>query len=192
MQVPQIRMESQLARIQLEQQHHGTLEIQQPKADLSIEQPKADVSIQTTKGTLTIDQSQAWEDMNLMSTRRHIEKFAQEGMSGIAEGTGRRAEQGTEMMRIENDSNPIYSQAIVNGGEKLGTIGMKYIPSVFAVKIDYEPGSVDIDITPNRPIIDAVPRSPEIEFNRGGVNISMAQYNELHIDYVNLFPEKRV
>lgn len=190
MQVPQIRMESQMARIQMEQRH-GQIEIQQRKADMSIEQPKADLSIQTTKGKLTIDQTQAWEDMNLMSTLRHIEKFAEEGRQGIAEGTARRAEQGTELMRIENESNPIYTQAITNGGYKERLIGFKYVPSVFAVKIDYEPGTTEIDVQVNKPVIDVTVRKPELTFHRGGVDISMAQYNELHIDYVNLYPEER-
>lgn len=191
MQVPQIRMESQMARIQMEQ-HNADIELRQPQADLSIEQPKADVSIQTTKGKLTIDQTQAWEEMNLMSTRRHIEKFAEEGMSATSEGTARRAQQGTELMKIENDSNTIYSQAKANSGEQERLIGFKYVPSVFSVKIDYEPGTTEIDIVANKPNIDVTVNKPELTFNRGGAQISMAQYNELHIDYVNLFPEQKV
>lgn len=191
MQIPQIRMESQMAQIQIDQQH-GVIEMNQPKADMSIEQPKADLSLNTTKGQLTIDQSQAWEDMNLKSTRRLIETYADDGMQAISEGTARRAEQGTEMMRIENDSNPIYSQAIANSEKEERLIGLKYVPSVFSVKIHYEPGTIDIDFVANEPIIDVEVRKPEFIFHRGGVNVKVAQYNELQIDYVNLFPEQRI
>lgn len=190
MQIPQIRMESKMARIEIIQQH-GEVELHQPKADLSISQPKADVSIQTSKGKLTIDQTQAWEDMNLMSVLRFTEKNANKGRQAIDGGTVRRARQGNELMRIENDSDPISSQAITNGGKQYKLIGLKYIPSVFSVKLDYEPGTTTINSIANSPIIDATVRSPQLSFNRGGVHVNMAQHNELHIDFVNVGSEQR-
>lgn len=186
MQVPQIRMESKMARIGLEQTN-SYLEIEQPKADLSIEQPKAELSIQTTKGKLTIDQTQAWEETNLMSPFRLTEKLVDEAKRAAQQGTARRAEQGAQLIDIHKDVNMLREQAIENGSKPLAQLGIKYIPSPFAVKIHYEPGELQIDITARKPEIDVQVRKPEITFHRGGVNIYMEQYNELKIDYVNLF-----
>lgn len=89
MELPQIRMQSQMARITMMTQP-ATQEIRQPKADLSIHQPHAELSIRTIPSKLTIDQTQAWADMNLKTAPLSIEEFAQLGMQGAQEGTARR------------------------------------------------------------------------------------------------------
>lgn len=188
MQMPQIQMQSQMAQITIEQSA-GKQEIRQPKADLSIQQPTSDVSIQTTPSRLTIDQTQAWEDVNLMSTARLIEKSSQEGQSGLFEGMSRRAEQGSELMKIEAGGDAIVQQAIVNGHNQMKMIGMKYIPSHFAVKINYQPSEVHIDAQANRPIIEARANSPEHTYDPGMVDIRIKNYQQLDIDFTNLFSE---
>lgn len=187
MQLPQIRMESQMARISLTTQP-ARQEIRQPKADLSIQQPHADVSMRTIPSKLTIDQTQAWEDMNLKSAIRSIEENAQKGKQGALEGIGRRASQGTELMKIENKGNPLISQSFQNAHEPPSALGIKFIPSLNAVKINYQPSKVEIDVRPNKPIIDVQLNKPEVNYIPGSVDITMAQYQELDIDFVNLFP----
>lgn len=186
MQFPQIRMESQMARIGIVQ-NKAFIEQSQPKATLSIEQPKADMSIRQVKGKLSIDQSQAWEEMNLGSTQRLIEKHADESMRAASEGTARRAEQGAELINIHNGADMIAEQAVQNGGQPMKTLSFKYIPSPFAVKLHYERGDVEIDVNENKPIIDAQMNKPELTFHRGGVDISMEQYAQLQIDFDNLY-----
>src|SRR5690625_774014 len=114
MQVPQIRMESQLARIGMHQQF-ASLSIEQPKADVNIEQHQAKMNISAPLGQLSIDQTQAWEEAHLMSTPRLIEKQSQEAMQAVAEGTARRAEQGSQLMKIEHKEDRIVQQAMENG-----------------------------------------------------------------------------
>lgn len=186
MQMPQIRMESQMARIGIKQTP-AFIEQEQPKADLSIEQPKADVSMRTIKGKLTIDQSQAWEEMNLMSTRRLNEIHAGEGMRAISEGTARRAEQGAELINIHNGVNMFAEQAIQNGHPPMKTLSFKYVPSPLAVKIHYERGEIQMDVQENKPVIDVRINKPELTFHRGGVDITMERYAQLKIDYDNLY-----
>lgn len=183
MHFPQIRMQSQMAQIQI-QQTKGRQEIRQPKADLSIQQPRAQVSMKTTPSKLQIDQTQAWEDMNLMHIFRRNDKFAQEGMNAALEGAGRRAAEGTELMKIENGGNPIASQAIRNGHTPMKSLGIKFIPSHFSVKTSYQPSKVQIDVQTNKPIIEATPRRPEHHYEPGSVDISMKQYQSLEIDFV--------
>src|SRR5699024_9989780 len=98
-------MESQFAQIGINQSF-GVQNILQPRADLLNEQLQANLTMGTTTSKLTIDQTKAWEQMNLMSTARHIETRAQEGLHSVLEGMARRAEQGNELMRIEEDGNP--------------------------------------------------------------------------------------
>lgn len=184
--VPQIRMQSQFAKIGMEQQF-ASLNIQQPKADLTIEQHHAKMAIEAPQGELIIDQSQAWEEVNLMSTPRLIEKQGAEGLQAAAEGAARRAEQGDELMKIEQTNHPTYSQALENGFRQQKSLSLKYIPSPFAVKIDYIPAEVHIEFITQAPTIVAVQNRPIIDFEPSVLNIYMEQYESLEIDYENLF-----
>lgn len=175
-----------MARIGIEQTP-ATINLRQKQADLSIEQPKAELSITTRKGKLTIDQSKAWEDRNLMSTIRLNERFAEEGKRAVQEGTSRRAEQGSQLVKIENGVNAIANQAIENGHPKMKTLSIQYIPSHFSVSFSYEPTEVNIEINPRKPNIDVQINKPELSFERGGVSIYMEQHPELKIDFVDLY-----
>lgn len=92
----------------------GRQEISQPHADLSIQQPKTSLSIKSGPGKLTIDQTKAWEEMNLISPLKQGKKLAQESMSKLSRGTQRRAQQGDQLMKIENGGSPIVQQALIN------------------------------------------------------------------------------
>ncbi|MBO1001543.1 DUF6470 family protein [Pseudogracilibacillus auburnensis] len=186
MQFPQLRLESQMARIAIEQTP-ARIEMKQGKAHLSIQQPKAEVSMRTMKGKLTIDQTQAWEEMNLMSTRRLNELHADEGLRAASEGTARRAEQGVELLNIHTGVDIIAEQAVQNGHPPTKTLSFTYIPSPLAVKFHYERGDVQMDVQERKPIIDSQINKPELTFHRGGVQISMEQYAQLKIDFDNLY-----
>src|SRR5699024_684944 len=99
-----------MARIQMNSSD-AKLQMKQPHAELSIEQPKAHIKIDSKPATLTIDQSKAWEDMNLLNVLKSIQKYASRGKAAVSEGTARRASEGNEMMRIEQEGTPIISQA---------------------------------------------------------------------------------
>lgn len=186
MNFPQLQMESVRGRINIEQ-NSAKLDIKQAKATLTIEQPKAEMNIQTTKGKMNIDQSQAWEDRLLMSTVRLNEMHAQEGMRAIQEGTARRAEEGAQLLNIEKGGNVIADQAIENGHNHMKQLSIKYVPSAFSVKFNYELAKVDIDVKARQPVIDVQINKPELTFERGPVNITMAQYPELTISVIDLY-----
>ena len=181
--LPQLRMNSQFAQIQI----HTTpakLEITQPKAELKIQQPPAEVSIRTTPGKLEIDQTKAWEDMNLMSIMKRTDRFAEEGLQKVQQGNARRARQGTELMKIENGGNTIVKQAKENSFDGMKRLGLTFIPSHFSVKINYEPAKVDIEVKRNKPIIEATPQKVIHRYQPGVVETSLKQRNALEIDVV--------
>ncbi|SFA88248.1 hypothetical protein SAMN04488072_10354 [Lentibacillus halodurans] len=185
MRLPQIRMESQMAQIQI-QQTSSRQEIRQPEADISIRQPHAEVSIETQPSKLTIDQTKAWEDMGLMHISRFIEKYANDGRQGVMDGIARRVKQGNGLMKIENDGNPIASQAITNAYDQQKQLGITFIPSHFAVKTNYEPADVEINVNINRPVIQNEPQKPIHTYTPGNVTTSMRQYQYLEIDVAHL------
>ncbi|WP_087972569.1 DUF6470 family protein [Oceanobacillus rekensis] len=185
MKLPQVQIQSQMAQIQI-QTTNARQQISQPQADLTIQQPQAEVTIRTTPGKLQIDQTGAWEDMNLMHVSKSIEKFAQDGKNALMQGIARKASQGDELMKIENGGNPIASQAMQNSYDSMKSLGIKFIPSHFSVKTNYQPAEVHIDVQTKKPMVDATPRKPEISYQPGKVETSLKQRESLDISFTNL------
>lgn len=186
LQIGQIQMTSQMGKIQINQKA-GEINISQPKTGMAISQPQPQMSIQTTKGKLTIDQSQAFEEANLYGPLRATEKEAQTGRQVIQEGTRRRAAEGVQLIDIHLDRNQIAEQAKQNGHRQYTPPSIKYVPSPFSVKTNYEKGNLSIDAKANEPQIDVKVNKPVIDFRRGGVDISMAQHPYLSIHFENTY-----
>lgn len=189
MNIPQIRMESQFAKIAM-RQTYAHLEIEQPNAIVSFEQPKAHVSIEMRKGKLTIDQTKAWEQMNMYGPIRAVEKTAEEGKKAIQEGVARRAEQGAQLINIHDEVNYIAELAKENGQRPMKQLNIGFIPEPFSVNIQYKKGTVDVQIEPNKPIISAQINKPEITYHPGNVEVFMERDASLNIDYTNVYEDE--
>lgn len=156
--------------------------IEQPKADLHIEQPPATITISSKPARLTIDQSKAWSDMGLLGPLASTRKFAEEGHQAWLEGIARRAQEGDQLMKIENGGNAIAAISAEKGLHPYKKLGIKFIPSVNSVDIDYQPGYLDIKIDRNKPIIDVKVNKPIHEYKPGDVSGYMIQYPSIKID----------
>ncbi|WP_067843226.1 DUF6470 family protein [Amphibacillus sediminis] len=186
MRLPQIRLESQQALISL-QTHNARQYIEQPKATQEIHQPQAEMSIQTTPSKLTIDQSQAWHDIGLRSAKQLHADAAQRGYQKVLEAIARRTNEGMEQMKIENGGQPLITQAVQNAYRPQKQINIGWIPSVFAVKTDYQPAKVDIRVQVNQPLIQNTPNKPRVTYVPGRVETGIRQENDLLIDFEDLF-----
>ncbi|MFS0559819.1 DUF6470 family protein [Terribacillus sp. 179-K 1B1 HS] len=185
MQLPQIRIQSQQAKISL-QTTDATVGIQQPGAEQTIRQPEAEVTMHTTPSKLTIDQTQAWNDMDLKSVFKRTEEFAEHGKKSYLEGIARRVQEGKEMMKIEKGGDPIVSQAKRIYERKIKEFGIGWIPSHFAVKIDYQPSELDINVKINAPEIKNTAQKPQYNYQPGQVHTGMKQYQSLKVDFEGL------
>lgn len=186
MRVPQVRLQSQLAQISLDTKN-AEQDIRQPKARQEIHQPSADLSIRTLPSRLTIDQSQAWYDMGLKSAKESHEDFAKAGYQKLMSGIARRRQEGDEQMKIEDGGNALLAQAVRNAYEDQKSINIKFIPSVFSVKTEYQPAEVDIRVKVNQPVIRNTPNKPIMTYSPGKVTTGIRQENDLIIDFENLY-----
>lgn len=182
MNVPQIRLQSISARLSIHTTK-GQQTIEQPKAELAIEQPKADVSIETIPANLTIDQTEAWADMDLKHISRRVRETAQQAHQDAMEGIARRAEEGQQLMSIENGGTPLADIAKKRSEKPMYQFNIGFIPSAGSVKINYEPAKVNIDVKTNKPNIDVNVDKPIIDYQPGEVAVELARRNELHIDF---------
>lgn len=187
MRLPQIRLESTFIKTGLQIQK-PVQKIEQPKATQSIQQPKAELEINTAPGKLAIDQTEAKAQLGLKTIPRLVSEAAQEGRQAVLEGIGRRASEGDQLMRIENQGNPIPQIAEANAFKEK-QFGIGWIPSHGSVKLQYTPADVQVKVTPRKPIIDAQIQKPIHEYTPGNVSVYVEQKNSLKIDFVNLFDE---
>ncbi|WP_077619697.1 DUF6470 family protein [Bacillus sinesaloumensis] len=185
MELAQIRLNSQSAKIGI-QTTKPVQEIQQPKADLSIEQPTAELLIETTPGKLSIDQTEAWADMDLKHISRRIAEAADKGYQDSLEGIARRAQEGNELMKIENGGTPISQIAKRNSEGPELQFNVGWIPSHFSVKTNYVPAEVDIQVNVNKPKINSTINKSIHEYTPGKVDITLEQRQSLNVDFANL------
>ncbi|MCM3238368.1 DUF6470 family protein [Heyndrickxia oleronia] len=186
MELPQIRMQSQMAKIEMTT-NPAIQSIEQPGPDLDIQQPPAELHITRTPSMLYIDQTEARADIDLKSIRRRVEEFAQNGYQEWLNGIARRSQEGNELMRIENGGNPIANIAKQNG--KLFhtfDFNIGYVPKAGSVKLEYVPTKLDIQWELHKPVNNTIARKPIINYQPGTVDIRMKQYQDLKIDFDNL------
>ncbi|ANX13695.1 hypothetical protein ABE41_016930 [Fictibacillus arsenicus] len=190
MNFPQIRLETTFGQISITSQK-AVQEIKQPPAELSIKQPKAELEIDRTPGQLTIDQSIAREDMDLKNISKRIEEFAQKGYEDWLAGLARMSQEGDDLMRIENGGNPIAEHAKTNSEGPIYEFNIGFIPSPNSVKIDYQPGNVNINWNTNKPEIDVKLNKLTHTYTPGTVSIDLIQRPSLSIDFVGLFIDEK-
>lgn len=183
MNIPKLQINSTKVKIGLNIQK-PVQEIEQPSANLDLQQPKAIQTMKTTKSQLSIDTEQARADVDLKSIRRRMEEFAAEGHQAVSEGIGRRAQEGTELMKIERGGNPIKSQAQQSGRQPYSSLGIKFVPSYGSVKVKFEPGSVDIQVEPQQVINNTTINKPIHNYTPGKVKVEMLQHASLTIDWL--------
>ncbi|MEK5214787.1 DUF6470 family protein [Psychrobacillus sp. FSL H8-0487] len=183
MNIPKLQINSTKAQISLNIQK-PVQKIEQPSANLDLQQPKAIQTMKTTKPQLSIDTEQARADVDLKSARRRIEDFATEGRQGVSEGIARRAQQGTELMKIENGGNPIKSHAQQTGRQPYSSLSIKFIPTHGSVKVNFQPGSVDIKVEPQQVINNTTTNKPIQNYTPGKVLVGMQQHASIQIDWL--------
>jgi Family of unknown function (DUF6470) len=185
MDLPYLRMESKFGQLGLNITK-SEQSIEQPLAEITIEQPNAKLLIERIKGKLSIDQSKAWEDMDLKSINKRIEEFAANGFQDNMEGIARAAQQGDQLMRIEDKGNVIAMQAKNNSRSREFEFNIGWIPSLFSVRISYDPSKLNIEWNIDKPIVTAKINKPQIDYIPGKVSGEMLQYPELNIEVVGL------
>ncbi|MDP4085198.1 MAG: DUF6470 family protein [Bacillota bacterium] len=183
MNFPQIQMQSTFGQIEINTQS-AQLQMEQPPGTLTIEQPPAQMQVESRPARLTIDQTKAWADVNIKSAPQSIEDAAQEARQDVLEGIARRTQEGEAMMKIENGGNAIAELAKQHKVLPEHEFVLGWIPSAGSVKIDVDPGSLDIQWKVNKPIINSQVNQPIIQYTPGSVEINMKQYPSLKIDVV--------
>ena len=183
MRIPQILIQTTNAQIGLtipEPQQY----IEQQPAELQIRQPAAELTIETTEGQLQIDQTQLRADLGMYTLPEFARNAAQKGRQMILQGIARRAREGEQLGDIRNGNNAIASIAASrNENMKQQQLGIKFVPSFGAVKLNYIPADVEIHVQTNKPKVDATIHKPIHQYTPGKVKVDLLQKPLVEIDW---------
>lgn len=184
--LPQIQITTTDAKMDLNIEKPQQV-IRQPKADLQIEQPAAILEMKTTRGILKIDSSQARRDLGLIGAFESVKNYAEEGRLKNLEGIARRVREGRQvMLGSGKGQGPTYPEiARQTHGPHRVPFNIKFIPSLGSVKIDYTPGTLDVNIQRQNPIINVQVNKPIHEYTPGKVDAIVTQWPDINIDVIS-------
>ncbi len=179
MKIPQIEIRQQYARIEISTQP-SRQEIRQKQADLEIKRSRGKLKMQHKDAKVEIDSYPSRYDLgykNLRDFRKANIKLAEEA---VMKRVAKYASQGDRMMKIEQKGNALQDVISEESTPAKKELGLKWLrgPEFNVIpahlKINYAPGGVKINVKTN---------SPEFKFHRGKVDIRMAQYAEVEINW---------
>lgn len=181
MNIPQLQIQTINGVLEL-QITKPVQEIQQPRATLTQEQPAAILEISTTRPKLSLDTTEARAAIDLKSIRRRIEEYAEQGKQAALDGIGRRAQEGQQLLQIENGGNMIAELAKQNVTPPPAQLALGFIGNKSGVQMSIEPGTTDIRFTPQKAVNNVQVNKPIHEYTPGKVTGQMNPYPTIQID----------
>ena len=178
---PQLQIQTTRGILGL-QTNKPTQEIEQPRALMNIQQPAAILEISSTRPQLSLDTTEARADIDMKSVRRRIEENAQYGKQGVMEGIARRAQEGQQLLQIEQGGKVIADIAKQNAIPPPAPLGIRFVGNRLNVQMSAQPGTTNIQATPQKPIIDVQTNKPIHNYTQGKVTGEMNPYPSIQID----------
>jgi len=182
MEMPQLRLSQTYAKIGMNIEKPKQ-SIQQPPATMEIRQEPANLEIVRTAPNLRIDQTQAWNEMNLKDPFTLTRDEAREAYQQWLEGIARRAAEGERLAAIENKGNPIAEIAQQSGSPGPANINIAFIPGYGSVKVDFIPGELHMNWKQGGAFINTEMNRPIHEYTPGKVEVYLKQKQSLTIDF---------
>jgi len=174
-------------RVEMMENRLGVREVNVTKQLRDIEQPAAILDINTTRSVLKIDSSQARRDIGMIGPLESSANYAEKGKQEALKGMARRAREGRQIMENSGKDQGravIQNIAQQNHGPHRVQFNVKFVPSVGSVKINFTPGTTDINIQRREPVIDAKVNKPIHEYTPGKVTGTMIQRPDVDIDVI--------
>lgn len=168
--------------------HRPHLDIRQQQADLQIRQQHvASFKLDITHGEIRIDQSQAFADADLKGILRRNDEFIQRAKQTGRDYVAKLAQEGDQLMKIENDGYNKFAQVAANNNmPKHFETNVQLVPKPFGVKIDHIPGSVQVQAGEAPLTIEVTPREPNIRIPKWQTETYVRQKNSLSFQVIGL------
>lgn len=182
MQMPQLQIQTTPGKLGLTIEKPIQL-IEQPKATIDQQQPAATLEISSTRPKLSVDTTAVREDIDMKSAFKRTEEYAQLGRQAALNGVGRRAEEGQQLLRIENGGNTIADLAKQNGTPPPAPLGIRFVANRSKIQMSISPGTTTINSTPQKTVFNAQVNKPVHTYTPGKVTGQMEQHPSIQIDW---------
>lgn len=182
MNIPQLQIQTTRGNLGL-QIDKPIQEIEQPKATITQEQPAAILEMSSTRPQLSLDTTEVRAEIDLKSPLRRSVENAQYGMQQLMEGIARRAQEGQQLVQIENGGGAIADIAKQNGTPPPKQMAFKFVGDRTKIQMSFQPGSLNINATLQKPVLDVQINKPIHNYTQGKVTGVMEQYPSIQIDW---------
>ncbi|WP_078555827.1 DUF6470 family protein [Bacillus alkalicellulosilyticus] len=187
MDMPYLEMSSTKAQIGM-RSHQPPLSISQRQADMRINNDHgAKIEISSKASQLFIDQTEAFADAGLISPLRKATKYTRESVQRVNQYIAETAQEGDQLMRIENGGGQI--QRLAKNKGRLPEYDFKYaqVPSgTEKTKIKFSKPDLQIRARESRFDISVKKNEPIIHVPKWQTDIYVRQKESLHIRPVGL------
>ena len=186
MQVPQLQISQTHGQIGMNH-HRPQIQIQQHDPAFTIKQEHATIQINQQSGQLSIDQREAFASANSKHIYRLIEEWGAKAMNHARQMTAKYAQEGDQMMRIENGGDVIPRIAERNS-DLLPTkeFNVVQMPRPFSVKVNYQPGQLSVNATGGMADVQVQKRDPTIQHQPWQTDAYIRQKNNIQFQAVGV------
>jgi hypothetical protein len=181
MSIPQIQIRQQPALLAIDADL-GTQDIKQPAPtyEMSTERPK--LEIRQPRGELKIDQSRAWDALGQGPILEAMNRIYSGSKNVALQGLARIVENGNRLGDLRYRGNPIADMAEQVRFERL-ELDYYGEASYDNVDIHYTAHKPEISVEEGKIHVNVHVNPPEINYNRGKLDIYMKQYQKIEITF---------
>ncbi|MBP1992642.1 DUF6470 family protein [Paenibacillus eucommiae] len=173
MDFPLLQIRQQYARIGIDADL-GTFDIKQPKPEMHMKSTPGKSEIRQPQGELTIDSSRAKDALAIGSHTQFMKRVYNEAYQVGLQSIGTTIEEGNRMAAIHTKANVIADLA-VEGFFKDFKMAYETEASISNVDLQYTANKPQIHIEKSQMEFDPQLHKPEIFYNRGKLDIYLAQ-----------------
>lgn len=163
--------------------NNAKLDLQTTQAKVQLETTAATVEIRQSQGELTIDQYPCRYAIGLKNIADLARDFAALGRQTVMDTIGRLAQEGDQLARIQNKSNAIADIAASSTVSEVPDITYAYIPlpniHYQANPVQFNPKDGKVNLTLQRGTVQG-------DYQPGSVDIQVTQYPSIEISTVDV------
>ncbi|WP_209121471.1 DUF6470 family protein [Alkalihalobacillus sp. BA299] len=190
MELAQLNISTTRAEIAIQSQK-PLMRIQQQHADFKIRQPHTDhIQISKRASKLYIDQAQSFADANLKGISRFLNDVVQNGEQKALQYIAKIAQQGDQLMKIENGQGALQQIAKTNSQLKTYDFNVGSMPRPFSVKFNYDPGEINITANRGEVKVQVKPNPTRVEIPKWQTEAYMTQKNKISFQAVGALVNK--
>lgn len=182
---PRLQIRQTYAAIGIQTQR-GSFEIRQPHARVNPKTEPAKLTIDREPARLDINADKAWDALAQGPSLQTFLRIYAGGRQAILEQIAEIAQKGDRMAAIHIPHDPFAEAAIEWSRPIRIAEAVAGAPHYDNVDVTFTPEQLSMSFRPAQVIFDPVTFKPEIQYQRGHVNIYLRQRNSIEIRVVGL------